>query len=271
MNDLEKKLINKFSELMRRKDDENVSSLAEIRNSLSTILSQMEAVPKLNTAEECMLRRLYFSSMKSRFDSVSNAEMGTFSWLLEDEGHGDLKSPETNEEYSEDSSTAEAVPSTATRSSIKYSEERSLKEQVRQSFLEWLGSGDGIYHISGKAGSGKSTLVKFLCQNPSLMSELEGWAKDKKLVFANFFFWASGDMQQRSLEGLYRSLLFEILNQYPGLIEEVFPDQWAKVKSNPTRWEGMPFSLSELRHAMEMIGTNYSFLHHRFFFFHRWT
>jgi hypothetical protein len=100
-----------------------------------------------------------------------------------------------------------------------------MKQQVRQSFLTWLRSGDGIYHISGKAGSGKFTLVKFLCQNPRLIRELEQWAGNKKLVFASFFFWASGDKLQRSLEGLYRSLLFEILNQCPELIDKVLPDQ----------------------------------------------
>jgi hypothetical protein len=293
---LEQKLINELSALWRMNDDETASSLAVIRDSLSAILSQMEAIPKLDTEEECMLGRLYFSSMQSRLDTVSEAEMGTFAWLLEDVMNGndtDSKTPiaakvisnnsdssvthqgevkeyntdsESDEEYSEGSSAAVAISST-NKSSIEYRGEQSMKQQVRQSFLEWLRSGDGIYHISGKAGSGKSTLMKFLCQNPRLRSELKEWAGDKKLVFANFFFWASGDKLQRSLEGLYRSLLFEILNQCPELIWEVFPDQWAKVKSNLTRWEGMPFSLSELKHALEILITKCSFRHHRFFFF----
>jgi hypothetical protein len=85
VTDLEKKLIKELSELVRNNDEENASSLAEIRGSLLAILSQMKAIPKLNTAEECILRRLYFPSMHSRLDTVSEAEMGTFAWLLEDE------------------------------------------------------------------------------------------------------------------------------------------------------------------------------------------
>lgn len=295
MTDLEKKLIKELSELVRSNDEENASSLAEIRGSLSAILSQMKAIPELNTAEECILRRLYFPSMHSRLDTVSEAEMGTFAWLLEDEADeahleklsaaeiitnssdsSIVNQGETNEqgtdskrdkEFLERVIATRAEHSTPNKSSIKRSDEQKMKQQVHQSFLEWLRSGNGIYHISGKAGSGKSTLMKFLCQNPRLISELEQWAGNKKLVFANFFFWASGDKLQKSLEGLYRSLLFEILNQCPDLIEKVLPDQWAKMKSNPTKWESMPLLFSELRRAMESITTKCSFPHHRFFFF----
>lgn len=296
MDDLEKKLIKELSELVRSNEEENASSLAEIRGSLSAILAQMKVIPKLNTAEECILRRFYFSSMHSRLDTVSEAEMGTFAWLLEDDVDGndtDSKtlsainvipdtgnSSTTNQDEENEHETGsegdernleilrdgEAILSLG-EPSIKCSDEQRMKQRVRQSFLEWLRSGDGIYHISGKAGSGKSTLVKFLCQNPRLITELEQWVGNKKLVFASFFFWASGDKLQRSLEGLYRSLLFEILSQYPELIQKVLPDQWTKMKLNPGKWEGMPFLFSELRQAMETITTKCSFPHHRFFFF----
>lgn len=286
---LEQKLIKELSALWRMNDDENASSLAVIRNSLSAILSQIDDIPKLNTAEECILRRLYFSSMHSRLDTVSEAEMGTFAWLLEDEAdelrlvksgpteittntsdHSLINQSETNEQGTDlkrDKDYEKRTSAAGANHSTKCSDEQRLKQQVRQSFLKWLRSGDGIYHISGKAGSGKSTLVKFLCQELRLINELEQWVGDKKLVFASFFFWASGDRLQRSLEGLYRSLLFEILSQCPELVEKVFPEQWAKMKSNPTKWEGMPFLFSELRQAMETITTECSFPHHRFFFF----
>lgn len=290
---LEQKLIKELSASWRMNDDEKVNSLAVIGSSLSAILSQIEAIPEFNTPEECILRRLYFSSMHSRLDTVSEAEMGTFAWLLEDEAEelhlvksGPTKfttntnnsspksqnepneqgtDPKIDEEYEEDENSAGANHPT-NKPSIKYSDEQRLKEEARRSFLEWLRSGDGIYHISGKAGSGKSTLVKFLCQNPRLTNELEQWAGKQNLVFASFFFWASGDRLQRSLEGLYRSLLFEILSQCPELIETVFPEQLAKMRSNPTKWVGMPLLFSELRQAMETITTKCSFAHHRFFF-----
>lgn len=101
--------------------------------------------------------------------------------------------------------------------------ERELRRQTRQSFLTWFKTGNQVYHISGKAGSGKSTLMKFLCRHSRLEDELKQWAGSKKLVFASFFFWNSGDHEQKTLGGLYRSLLFEILRQCPELIKEAFP------------------------------------------------
>lgn len=44
-------------------------------------------------------------------------------------------------------------------------------------FTKWLSSGDGIFHICGKLGSGKSTLMKKLCGHDRTRTELEKWAR----------------------------------------------------------------------------------------------
>lgn len=41
---------------------------------------------------------------------------------------------------------------------------------------EWLSWGSGIFHITGKLGSGKSTLMKFLFKHPSTQIKLLPWA-----------------------------------------------------------------------------------------------
>lgn len=43
-------------------------------------------------------------------------------------------------------------------------------------FTKWLSSGDGIFHICGKLGSGKSTLMKKLCGHNRTRAELKKWA-----------------------------------------------------------------------------------------------
>jgi ABC-type molybdenum transport system ATPase subunit/photorepair protein PhrA len=45
-----------------------------------------------------------------------------------------------------------------------------------ESFGNWLSSGNGIFHIAGKLGSGKSTLMKFLCDHQKTKTELQKWA-----------------------------------------------------------------------------------------------
>jgi len=50
------------------------------------------------------------------------------------------------------------------------------KADARNRLFDWLASGGGIFHISGKLGSGKSTLMKYLCDHPSTKAMLETWA-----------------------------------------------------------------------------------------------
>ena len=45
------------------------------------------------------------------------------------------------------------------------------------------------------------------------------------------FFWISRDKLQSTLQGLYRSLLFEFLSCCPELIEKVFHRQWARIQT----------------------------------------
>ncbi|KAK3314886.1 hypothetical protein B0H66DRAFT_563874 [Apodospora peruviana] len=103
---------------------------------------------------------------------------------------------------------------------------------LRTPFLHWLSSGNGIFHISGKPGSGKSTLMKFLCDHPRTRTELTKWAgTTRQLVFAKFFFWKPGSKLQKSLNGMFRCLLHEALRNCPDLIPEILPDQWDMVSA----------------------------------------
>lgn len=360
---LEEKLTGELLQSLRANETNNSSSLAEIRVSLTSVMAQLSAMPKLNTAENQILRQLYFNSFHSRNETISDAERGTFKWLLDDEhidegslsdsqsetisqsnrsddfggiekqsndslepitkdkaskivesevepdeyrifitkaerkdekaaqdldqeallddesgGSCYLGAEEDGEEDNEENDNKDAedtddeVPSkrlskASNYKPIIYPTELKMQRRVRQSFLTWLKSSNRIYHISGKAGSGKSTLMKFLTQHPRLMTELRDWSGGKKLVFAAFFFWASGDGKQRSLEGLYRSLLFETLKQCPELLKEAFPRFWADTESWAPEWKERNFVLSELKFAMNVIVENGRFPNHRFCFF----
>ncbi|OAL43613.1 hypothetical protein IQ07DRAFT_290683 [Pyrenochaeta sp. DS3sAY3a] len=102
----------------------------------------------------------------------------------------------------------------------------SSEQQSPANFEEWLESDDDVYWISGKPGSGKSTLMKFLYNNPGTVEKLRLHANGKRIVLASFFFWDMGKSIQKSQEGLLRALIFEILRQTPELIARVFPTMW---------------------------------------------
>ena len=91
--------------------------------------------------------------------------------------------------------------------------------------VDWLRNDGNLFWIQGKAGSGKSTLVKFLYQSQNMRLHLRSWAGTKRLVIAKYFFWNSGTALQKSQEGLLRSLLFEILRACPELIDLVYSDR----------------------------------------------
>ncbi|KPM37873.1 hypothetical protein AK830_g8700 [Neonectria ditissima] len=91
---------------------------------------------------------------------------------------------------------------------------------------DWLRGEPGVYWITGKAGSGKSTMMKFLTQHPRTRSLLRNWGGDD-VIIAKHFFWGAGTSLQMSQEGLLRTLLFEILVNLPDICALVCPRRWA--------------------------------------------
>ncbi|KAL9613394.1 MAG: hypothetical protein Q9167_002042 [Letrouitia subvulpina] len=94
-------------------------------------------------------------------------------------------------------------------------------EDSASPFCSWLRSDGRIFWISGKAGSGKSTLMKLISDDSKTQELLRQWSGSKKLVLAKHFFWKPGEEMQKSQDGLLRSLLYDILKQCPELIPAV--------------------------------------------------
>ena len=106
------------------------------------------------------------------------------------------------------------------------------------------------YFINGKAGSGKSTLMKYIVSNPQTKAELRKWAGQHKLLSPYFFSWNIGTQLQKSHIGMLRSLLHSILAQYHDLIPAVFPTLFAN--RIPIGGDEPP-SYIELKNAFERL------------------
>ncbi len=125
-------------------------------------------------------------------------------------------------------------------------------------FASWLKTGDGIYWINGKAGSGKSTLMRYIYDNPRTRQELSQWAAPTALSMPGFFFQSNSTKEQRSQLGLLRALLYEVLEGSRDLIPVVLPCLWAKRYSQaldpltPHPPE-KPLALSNLLHAFTVL------------------
>lgn len=98
-------------------------------------------------------------------------------------------------------------------------------------FSQWLNHGSRLFWISGKAGSGKSTLMKFLWESEKARELLEGWAGENKLVISRHFFWSSGTSMQKSYQGLLQSLCYDIFQACPDLLPFVCENTWSSLKA----------------------------------------
>jgi hypothetical protein len=179
----------------------------EFRNLLQELLITASEATK----REQILRALAFSDMYGRFEDVEPAHFKTFKWIFDDdyndngdddtkpvhkvkkrevslEVDGDLEAENNSSEVEDDNSDSDSDnnstlnPSDSGENTEFVGDDKTkfrdieYDYSVREPFLHWLSAGNGIFHISGKLGSGKSTLMKFLCDHGRTTAELQKWA-----------------------------------------------------------------------------------------------
>ena len=93
--------------------------------------------------------------------------------------------------------------------------------------------------------------MKFIAGHEQTRQALAGWAGDKKLLVARFYFWSSGSPLQRSQEGLLRCLLYQILTQAPEMIPIAVPRRWQTAGDSPRTNE--PWTRKEISDAFSAI------------------
>jgi hypothetical protein len=115
-------------------------------------------------------------------------------------------------------------------------------------FTDWFESSSDLYWITGKPGSGKSTLMKFIFNDLRTREYLIKWSEDIPLVVATFYFWNSGTTMQMNQSGLLQSLLHQALSQRWSLTSRSIPEELynlclSKNFSQPWVWTELVQSL----------------------------
>lgn len=189
-----------LAQMLSRREVVLIDNDTEVRVVVDALASEQELGPRsvreLRIREKALrtqvnsdiLESLAFEAQTERYEGVAEAHEHTFQWIFE----------------------------------------KTLPEDANwDNFVDWLERGDGLYWINGKAGSGKSTLMKYICHHALTQKYLLAWAGRKRLCTSEFYFWNVGSRLQKSQIGLMRSLLCGILRQIPTLIPLVYPEIWA--------------------------------------------
>ncbi|KAM6478608.1 hypothetical protein HDV62DRAFT_370833 [Trichoderma sp. SZMC 28011] len=133
-----------------------------------------------------------FSNIQTREEAISKTFEETYSWIFLDEPP-----------------TKNGIP-------------------IWTSFSKWLQDDTkGVYWITGKPGSGKSTIMKLILQESSLKDRLSRSLGSLRLLIVRYYAWISGNTLQKSIEGLKRTMLFQALQEFPDLAPVLTPRRWA--------------------------------------------
>ncbi|KAK5101597.1 hypothetical protein LTR24_000653 [Lithohypha guttulata] len=171
-----------------------------------------------------LLTSLSFPQMHERGQQISNAYPDTYKWMLQP----------------------------VTRGSQQWDCFRSWLDKPRDHH--------GMYWIHGKPGSGKSTIMKFLHNKLTLEDHMLLWSNEQPVIKVRYFFWKPGNMLQRSVEGLCRHLLIQILEQRPGMLDDALLVQQRTGTSIHTAYWNETELSEALLALVQSLGTSSKFL-----------
>lgn len=102
---------------------------------------------------------------------------------------------------------------------VTWAREGTLEWIWEGQFRDWVNQGNGVFYISGKPGSGKSTLMKQILQRLLEQNDIHG----RDLVIS-FFFSDRGTTLEKTREGFLRTLVVYILQHTPKLFSYILPE-----------------------------------------------
>ncbi|KAI6336429.1 hypothetical protein MCOR23_008686 [Pyricularia oryzae] len=203
---------------------------------------------QLQARREKLLRSLKFERINERRNHVETSHIGTCNWVLKD---GSDESGSRTNSSTPDSDSSSKMEGGADPDTAYEGDSAAGPSFEWDSFSDWLRSNETVYWISGKPGSGKSTLMKYILRDDRTSDFLHLWRPNPILI--SHFFWRPGTEMQQSIKGFLCSLLYQLLSQdTPSLDHLLGTGSDMASKDSDTDW-----SVEELQATLHSVICTY--------------
>lgn len=184
--------------------------------------SHLSLAERQKAREDAILASLSFPEMSGRERAIDEPCDDTFDWIFE-------------EQVTE--------------------RERYCENDICNLMSRWLEHEHGMFFIVGNAGSGKSTLMRFLAGHKQTSTLLQTWAERKHCVLAvcAHYFWCSGSQLQSSQEGLWRSILHAIAKSNRKLASAMFANRAYDDAQPLAQLRSQPWARNDLISALSLL------------------
>ncbi|KAK3998139.1 hypothetical protein QBC44DRAFT_376015 [Cladorrhinum sp. PSN332] len=218
-----------YAEGERRMEQLLTREVASVKQHVTDEAAKLKATLIDDAAHIRLLQSLKYNTMNERRNQISTPHATTFEWIWggidEDSESSNASDEDSDDEYQRDL--------------VRYSSlQKNAQRDASSGFLLWLQSPDqSLFWISGKPGSGKSTFMKYLANDPRTTQNLPSNPSGEPLVLSHFI-WSAGELMERRIKGILCSLLRQLIEQNQGALVELiitrFPQ--ARIKDSPSDW-----------------------------------
>ncbi|KAI6329436.1 hypothetical protein MCOR30_005577 [Pyricularia oryzae] len=187
-------------------DGPSLGTLPDFQDMVNTMRSlQVQlGLDMSSKRHEIFLKSLKFPGMNERRNAIEESHEETFRWALNDVG---AASDESNSESDDSNSELDGSNSELDGSNSRLQWHR---------ITDWLDSNHAIYWVSGKAGSGKSTFMKYLIDHPTTERLLCQRRPGTRIL--SHFFWRPGSDLQKNIKGFFCNLLHQLANHNESIL-----------------------------------------------------
>ncbi|KAH7245326.1 hypothetical protein BKA59DRAFT_418362, partial [Fusarium tricinctum] len=206
-----------------------------------------------------LLASLRYPEMNARENQIATNFPNTCHWIFKtatspqalspsssDRDHDDdCYSDESSDNWSEDA-TRDNQDQTETSALNDISDSYESVSEKPTPFARWLMSDSGMFWISGKPASGKSTLMKFIATNRLTRDNLEVWRPSVRIL--THYFWKPGSEMERNLRGVLLSLTHQVLLDQFDLIRRLLEEP--EISFIHHKWSHADWSLEEIENLL---------------------